>query len=220
VAIGSGGIPPLQVRVDGSVASGYQHPAWFASPRSLGNDGFEIVGHVEHLRPRHESSLLSRQVGGEVLRKLRGVEVSETVCRLLYRSRLAEVTWEALSVVSLILSSIWHVGRDVHQTGYRWIRPRLGNYRSPIAVSDKNARSILLSDDALRRSDIVLERCLRLLNDADVVAIFDENVVDAFPARTICSGAVNEDNIPDAMVFFLILRREVLGVERAAGDHQ
>jgi hypothetical protein len=87
-------------------------------------------------------------------------------------------------------------------------------------VSDKNARSILLSDDALRRSDIVLERCLRLLNDADVVAIFDENVVDAFPARTICSGAVNEDNIPDAMVFFLILRREVLGVERAAGDHQ
>ncbi len=46
--------------------------------------------------------------------KLCGVKVNETVSRLLYRSRLAEVTWETLSVVSLILSSIRHVGRDVH----------------------------------------------------------------------------------------------------------
>ena len=75
--------------------------------------------------------------------KLRGVEVSEAVCRLLYRTRLAEVTWEALSVVSLVLSSIWHVGRDVHQSDNRWIRPRFRNYGSPVAVSDKNARSIL-----------------------------------------------------------------------------
>jgi len=75
--------------------------------------------------------------------KLRGVKVSETVSRLLYRSRLAEVTGETPSVVRLILSCIWHVGRDIHQTGDRWIRPRFGNYRSPIAVTDKNARSIL-----------------------------------------------------------------------------
>ena len=60
-----------------------------------------------------KSGLLSRQVGCEVLMKLRGVEVSETVCRFLYRSRLAEVTRESLSVVSLVLSSVWHVGRDV-----------------------------------------------------------------------------------------------------------
>jgi hypothetical protein len=51
--------------------------------------------------------------------KLRGVEVSETVCGLLYRSRLAEVTCEALSIVGLILSGIGHVGRDVYQTGDR-----------------------------------------------------------------------------------------------------
>jgi len=63
--------------------------------------------------------------------KLGGVEVSETVCRLLYRTRLAEVTWEALSVVSLVLSSVWHVRRDVHQAGNRWIRPRFGDYGSP-----------------------------------------------------------------------------------------
>jgi hypothetical protein len=47
------------------------------------------------------------------------VEVGETVCRLLYRTRLAEVAWEALSVVRLVLASVWHVSRDVHQTGNR-----------------------------------------------------------------------------------------------------
>src|SRR5437867_5392335 len=114
--------------------------------------------------------------------ELRGVKVGETVSRLLYRSRLAEVTWKTLSDVSLILASIWHVGSDVHQSGDRWIRPRFGNYRSPVAVSDKNAWSILLSQDALRSGDIFLERRLRLLNDADVVAIFDQNVVNAPPA--------------------------------------
>src|ERR1700682_3044045 len=99
--------------------------------------------------------------------KLRGVEVSETVCRLLNRSRLAEVTGEALSVVSLILASIWHVGRDIHQSGNRWIRPGFSNYGSPITVSDKNARSILLSEDSLRGSHIFFKGRLRLLDDAN-----------------------------------------------------
>ncbi len=121
----------------------------------------------KHLRACHECGLLSRQVGCEVLMKLRRVKVSEAVCCLLYRVRLAEVAGEALSVVSLILSRIRHVGCDVHQTGNRWVRPRFGNYGSPIAVSDKNARSILLSKDALRSGDILLEGRLRLLNDAD-----------------------------------------------------
>jgi hypothetical protein len=53
---------------------------------------FEIVSGVEYLRSRHESGLLSRQVGGKVLMKLRGVEISETVCRLLYRCRFAQIT--------------------------------------------------------------------------------------------------------------------------------
>jgi hypothetical protein len=48
--------------------------------------------------------------------KLRGVEVRKTVRRRPDRTRFAEVTWEALSVVSLILSSIGHMRRDVHQT--------------------------------------------------------------------------------------------------------
>jgi len=41
---------------------------------------------------------------------MRGIEVSETVCGLIYRTRLAEVDWEALAVVGLILSGNLHVG--------------------------------------------------------------------------------------------------------------
>src|SRR5271155_2177722 len=119
MAVGSCGIPPFEVRIDGSVRTRNQHPTRFASPRSRGDDSFEVVSEVEHLRPRHKSGLLSRQVGCKVLMKLRRVDVGETVCCLLYCTRLAEIAGEALSVVSLILSRIRHVGCDVYQPGHR-----------------------------------------------------------------------------------------------------
>jgi hypothetical protein len=70
-------------------------------------------------------------------------------------------------------------------------------------VGDKNARSILLSKDALCGSHIFFKGRLRLLDDADVVAILDENVVHALPARTICPGTVNQNNISNAVLFVL-----------------
>ena len=85
----------------------------------------------------------------EVFMKLCRVEVIETVCGLLYRSRLAEITWETLSIIGLILSRIRHVRRDVDQSGNRWIRSRFSDYGAAITVSDKNAWSILQSEDAL-----------------------------------------------------------------------
>src|SRR5882672_9095639 len=203
VALGSCGVPPFEIGVDGSVFRRHQHPAWFASPRSRGDDRLKIVSEVEHLRARHESGLLRRQVGGEVLMKLRGVKVGETLCRLLYRTRLAEVAWEALSVVRLVLASVWHVSRDVHQTGNRWVRACFANYGSSVAMSDKNARPILLSKHALGGSHIFFKGCFRLLDDADAVAVLDKNVVDAFPARTIRPGTVDQHNIPNAILFVL-----------------
>jgi hypothetical protein len=68
-------------------------------------------------------------------------------------------------------------------------------------MSDKNARPILLSKDAPRGSHIILKGRLWLLDNADVVAILDENVENAFPARTIRPGPVNQNNIPNAMRF-------------------
>src|SRR5260221_2120969 len=100
--------------------------------------------------------------------KLRRVEISETVSRLLYRRRLAEIAWESFPVVSLILTSIWHMSGDVHQSGYRWIRPSFGNDGSSIAMRDKNALPILLSKDAFRGSHSFFKRCLLLLDDAHV----------------------------------------------------
>src|SRR5207249_1368804 len=135
--------------------------------------------------------------------KLRRVEISETVRRLLYRSRFAEVAGKALSNVGLIFSRIWHMGRDIDQSGNRWIRSRFGDYGAAITVGHQNARSILQSEDALRRRHIFLKGCLRLLDDTYLVTILDQNVVNAFPTRTICPGTVNEDNIPHATCFAL-----------------
>src|SRR5437868_4277523 len=135
--------------------------------------------------------------------KLRRVEISETVCRFLYRSRLAQVTWETFSIVSLILSSVWHVGRDVDQSDNRWIRPGFSNYSSAITMSDKNAWSILLSEDALCGGHIFFKGRLRLLDNADVVAVLNQNIVNALPARTICPSTVNQNNIPNARRFGL-----------------
>jgi hypothetical protein len=98
------------------------------------------------------------------------------------------------------------VGRDIDQANNRWIVSRFRNYGSPIAVRDKDTRSVLQREDTLHGSHIILEGRLWLLDDADVVAILDKNVVDAFPARTICPGAVNQNNIPNTMR--LVLRRQ------------
>src|SRR5271155_5339703 len=127
VAIRTCRIPTFEIGIDGSVFRCYRHPARLASPGSRRDDCLKTVGQVEDLRSCHKSSLFSRQVSGEVLMKLRRVKISETVCCLLYCSRLAQVTWEALSVICLILSRVWHVGRHIDQSGNRGVRPGFSN---------------------------------------------------------------------------------------------
>src|ERR1700722_2284139 len=183
------GIPPFKVRVDRSVLRCDQHPTWFASPGRRGDDCLEIVGCVEYLRSRHECGLLRRQIGRKILAEPGGIEVRETIRRLLDRPRLAEVTWEALAVVRFVLPSIWHVRCNVNQSGNRWVRARFGNDGSPIAVCDKDARSVLQCEDPLHCGHVSLEGRLRLLDDADHVAVLDKNVVDAFPTRSVCPGS-------------------------------
>src|ERR1700683_176623 len=141
--------------------------------------------------------------------KLSGIDISEAVRCLLERTRLAQVTREAFSVFGLFLSSVRHVSGDVHQTDDGRVRAGFRDYGSAVAVSYKNAWAVLLSNDTLRSRHVFLKGRLRLLDDADVVAILDENVVNAFPAGTICPGAVDQNNIPNAM-------RIVLRGERAA----
>ena len=139
--------------------------------------------------------------------KLRWVKVRETVRRLLDCAGLVEVTWETLSIIRLVLSSIRHVSCDVYQADYRRVRSSLSNYGSAVAVADQNAWSILESNDTLCGGDIFLEGCLRFLDDADVEAVFDEKVVNAFPAGTIGPGAVNQNDVANAMVFIVVTGR-------------
>src|SRR5580700_91917 len=157
VALCTLGIPTFQVRADRSIASGHHHPARFGSPGSRGDRRGEIVRKVEHLRFRHESGLLGRQVRSEQFMKLSRIDIRETVRSFLYGARFGQVAWETLSVVSLILSSIWHVRRDVYQSDNSWIRAGFSKYGSSVAMSDKNAWSILQGEHTLRRSHIILE---------------------------------------------------------------
>src|SRR6202007_3171219 len=117
---------------------------------------------------RHQSGLLHRKIGCKVLMELGGIEVRETICCLLYRTRLAEVTREALSVVRFVLSSVWHVRCNVHQSHNRWICARLRNYGSTIAVRDKDARSVLQCENTLHGGHIVLEGRRRVLDAPDL----------------------------------------------------
>jgi hypothetical protein len=57
---------------------------------------------------------------------------------------------------------------------------------------------LLKSKCALRSGHVFFKGRLRLLDDADVVTIFDKNVVDAFPAGTICPSSMHQNNILDA----------------------
>jgi hypothetical protein len=81
--------------------------------------------------------------------------------------------------------------------------PCLSNHGSSIAVGDKDDWSVLQREDALHGGHIILEGRLGLLDEADLEVVFHENVVDAVPARTICPGAVNQHNIPNAMLLVL-----------------
>jgi hypothetical protein len=56
------------------------------------------------------------KIGCKVLMKLRGVEVRETVCGLLYGTRLGEIAREALPVVSFVFPGVWHVRCHVNQS--------------------------------------------------------------------------------------------------------
>src|SRR5271154_954769 len=162
---------------------------------------------------RHERGPVVGKVSCEQFVKLRRVDICETVGRCLYGARFGEVARKALSVVGLFLAGVWHVSGDVDQPNDGWIISGFGDYGASVAVRDKNARSVLKSKDALCGNHIILKGCLRLLNDADVVAILDKNVVHASPARTIRPGAVNQNNIPNATLF-------VLRGEHAAGQQQ
>jgi hypothetical protein len=70
-------------------------------------------------------------------------------------------------------------------------------------MADENARSILLSKDTLGGGHVVCKRSFRLLDDAHVVTVLDENAVNAFPSGSIRPCAVDQNNVPNAPLLVL-----------------
>src|ERR1700682_6292157 len=60
-------------------------------------------------------------------------------------------------------------------------------------MPDENYGASLSVNNALSRSDIVGERCRRILNDRDRVAVLPQNVIDALPTRAVHKTTVHQD---------------------------
>jgi hypothetical protein len=76
------------------------------------------------------------------------------------------------------------------------IKPRAPGTLQPRVRQDDCRKS--LDSSGNRILDIFL-----LLNDADVLTILSQDVVNAFPARTIRPRTVDKDNIPNAVLLTL-----------------
>ena len=75
----------------------------------------------------------------------------------------------------------------------------LGDDRAAIAVADEHGRTGLAVEDAVGGGDVIRQRSLRFLDDADAVAVLAEDIGDAPPARTVGEGAVDEDDVLDRL---------------------
>jgi len=79
------------------------------------------------------------------------------------------------------------MGRDIHQADNRWIGARFRNYGSSVAM---DRQECMVHPAGLAYAFVAATSSLKdvsgLLDDADVVAVLDKNVVHAFPAGTIC----------------------------------
>lgn len=67
--------------------------------------------------------------------------------------------------------------------------------RASVAVTDENDISVLLIDYAHRGCDVLVEACQRLLDNADIVAVAGQDVINAAPARTIHERAMDKDDV-------------------------
>jgi hypothetical protein len=80
-------------------------------------------------------------------------------------------------------------------------------------MSNEKTGAALLIDHAPGRCYVRLKRSLRLLDDADIVAVLHQDIVSTFPAGAIGPGSVYQNNISNGGTF-------VLRVDYAAAPQQ
>ena len=92
------------------------------------------------------------------------------------------------------LTLVRREGSDIDQSSDLWIVAGLGDHGSAVGVADKNYRTALRGKNALGCGDVVGQRCRRILDDTDGIAVFPEDLVNGLPARTVHKATVNENN--------------------------
>jgi hypothetical protein len=83
------------------------------------------------------------------------------------------------------LALIRSKGGDIHEPCNLVIVSSFGDHRSSIGVAYENCRPVLGCKNALGNRHVVLERYCGILDDADIVAVLLQRVVDAFPSRAV-----------------------------------
>jgi hypothetical protein len=139
--------------------------------------------------------LLGAEVGREQLMELCRVDIGETVRRLLYCGRVGQVAWKTLSVFRLFLSGIRHMSGNIDQADNGRVVSRFGDYRTSVAVSNKDAGSFLPGKHAFGGRHVIFKGCFGFLNNAYVETMLNKDVINALPARTIGPCAMHQYDI-------------------------
>ena len=79
--------------------------------------------------------------------------------------------------------------RDIDERRHIGVSASPADYCPAVGVADKNDRFALRVDDALGRGHVAFERQRRILDDADLVTVLPQDVVDAPPAGPIYKTA-------------------------------
>src|SRR5208337_4758919 len=91
-------------------------------------------------------------------------------------------------------AAVWGKRSNVDQAFDAWVVAGFGDDGAAVRMSHENNGAFLLGDYAFGRGHVVGQRGGRILHDADAIAVLLEDLVDAFPARSIDESAVNQNN--------------------------
>src|SRR5713101_3860648 len=69
------------------------------------------------------------------------------------------------------------------------------DYRSPVGMANENCRSVLRCKNSFGNRDIVFQRYRRVLDDAHLVAVPLQDLVDALPASAIHKATMDENDV-------------------------
>lgn len=190
---GALGHHPLRVDRDHLVVGRHQIPARLALPGRHGRLAIQGGDTPGDLRVSHECRDIGLHIGRERGGELRVIERQEAVLRRQDRrhrragSRIGDQLADRFTLV----------GRercDVDQPRDLRIGARFGDDDATIGMTDQNDIAVGGGDGALGDGNVVGQGGGRVLDDADLVAVPLQDLVDAFPSRTVDETAVDEDD--------------------------